>query len=134
MDKFLTKTKRPREEETTSVTTFNAPTRTSPRSSPRKAPAPAQSLSEPVAALLASLTDASWRTALNKEVGKSYFSELATKVAAEREKKKIFPPAAEVFTAFNLTPLPDVRVVILGQDPCTRLLPVIRAHRLAART
>ena len=32
--------------------------------------------------------------------------------------KKVYPPVNEVFTAFNLTPLDSVRVVILGQDPC----------------
>jgi uracil-DNA glycosylase len=29
----------------------------------------------------------------------------------------VFPPVADVFTAFKLTPLDGVRVVILGQDP-----------------
>ena len=36
---------------------------------------------------------------------------------AEREKKTVFPPAPHVFSAFNLTSLPAVRVVVLGQDP-----------------
>ncbi|MFN3433386.1 MAG: uracil-DNA glycosylase, partial [Sphingomonas sp.] len=31
--------------------------------------------------------------------------------------KAIFPPAAERFRALELTPLPAVKVVILGQDP-----------------
>ncbi|MGZ3712088.1 MAG: uracil-DNA glycosylase, partial [Bdellovibrionota bacterium] len=31
--------------------------------------------------------------------------------------KEIFPPAADIFNAFNLTPLSKVKVVILGQDP-----------------
>lgn len=29
----------------------------------------------------------------------------------------IFPPAKDIFNAFHLTPLKDVKVVILGQDP-----------------
>ena len=30
---------------------------------------------------------------------------------------QVFPPAEEIFTAFHLTPLSDVKVVIIGQDP-----------------
>jgi len=37
--------------------------------------------------------------------------------ADEAAGARIFPPAADRFRAFALTPLPDVRVVILGQDP-----------------
>jgi uracil-DNA glycosylase len=29
----------------------------------------------------------------------------------------VYPPRDQVFAAFNLTPLPDVRVVVIGQDP-----------------
>ena len=29
----------------------------------------------------------------------------------------VYPPADDIFNAFHLTPLPDVKVVILGQDP-----------------
>ena len=29
----------------------------------------------------------------------------------------VYPPSDEIFTAFNLTPLSKVKVVILGQDP-----------------
>ncbi len=36
----------------------------------------------------------------------------------EKQKgKTIYPPGAEIFNAFNLTPFDDVKVVILGQDP-----------------
>ena len=38
-------------------------------------------------------------------------------MAAERASKTVFPPPASTFSAFNLTPLPEVRVVVLGQDP-----------------
>jgi uracil-DNA glycosylase len=31
--------------------------------------------------------------------------------------KKIFPPGSQIFRAFELTPVSDVKVVILGQDP-----------------
>jgi len=70
-----------------------------------------------VAALLETLTDPGWHAALRREVDKPYFAQLAAKVATELNTKTIFPPAADVFSAFNLTPLDTVRVVILGQDP-----------------
>ena len=35
----------------------------------------------------------------------------------ERQEHKVFPPAEEVYTAFHLTSLQDLKVVILGQDP-----------------
>lgn len=45
-----------------------------------------------------------------------YFRELSDFVTAERVAHTIYPPAADVFN-FTLTPLRDVKVVILGQDP-----------------
>ncbi len=38
-------------------------------------------------------------------------------VQQERQRANVFPPEDLVFNAFRLTPLPDVKVVILGQDP-----------------
>lgn len=38
-------------------------------------------------------------------------------VQQERQRANVFPPENLVFNAFRLTPLPDVKVVILGQDP-----------------
>ena len=35
----------------------------------------------------------------------------------EYRTREIFPPSDEIFSAFHLTPLKDVKVVILGQDP-----------------
>ena len=43
--------------------------------------------------------------------------ELYKKVKEEYATHMIFPPSNEVFSAFELTPLADVKVVILGQDP-----------------
>ena len=39
------------------------------------------------------------------------------KVLEEYNTRKIFPPSDEIFNAFHLTPLSEVKVVILGQDP-----------------
>ena len=59
----------------------------------------------------------SWREVLSPELDKPYFHNLVDFVEDERQSHQIFPPEHEVFTAFQLTPLEDVKVVILGQDP-----------------
>jgi len=59
----------------------------------------------------------SWRQVLHAELTADYFQQLAAFVAAERAAHQVFPPADEVWTAFQLTPYEEVRVVILGQDP-----------------
>ena len=51
------------------------------------------------------------------EFSKAYFRELQAFVESERRKHCVFPAAENVYRAFELTPLPEVRVVILGQDP-----------------
>lgn len=58
-----------------------------------------------------------WEEALKGEFGKPYYKELYKKVNEEYRTHQIFPPAGEVFSAFHLTPLKKVKVVILGQDP-----------------
>ncbi|XP_070580328.1 uracil-DNA glycosylase-like [Ptychodera flava] len=42
---------------------------------------------------------------------------VATRLKKEYKTEKIFPPVEKIFYAFNLTPLDEVKVVILGQDP-----------------
>ena len=64
------------------------------------------------------MSDTTWRDVLAEEKQAAYFVELLARVQAERDAgKAIYPPAAEVFAALKLTPLSNVRVVILGQDP-----------------
>lgn len=58
-----------------------------------------------------------WLEALKGEFGKEYYRKLFTKVNEEYRTYEIFPPADDVFNAFHLTPLNEVKVVILGQDP-----------------
>lgn len=60
----------------------------------------------------------SWKAALGKEFASPYMA--ALKAFLQNEKaagKTIFPKGAEYFRALDLTPLDEVRVVILGQDP-----------------
>jgi uracil-DNA glycosylase len=59
----------------------------------------------------------SWQEALAPELSAPYFAELARFVDAARAAHAVFPPEDEVFSAFALTPLEQVRVVMLGQDP-----------------
>ena len=59
-----------------------------------------------------------WRERLRGEFEQPYMSELKRFLLAERERgRRIFPKGSEWFRALDLTPLEQVRVVILGQDP-----------------
>ncbi len=58
-----------------------------------------------------------WLEPLKPEFSKPYYKELYAKVKEEYEKHVVFPPSNEIFSAFELTPLADVKVVIIGQDP-----------------
>jgi uracil-DNA glycosylase len=60
----------------------------------------------------------SWLKPLRGEFAQPYMADLKQFLANEREKgKRIFPKGGEWFRALDLTPLDEVRVVILGQDP-----------------
>ena len=60
----------------------------------------------------------SWAGPLNGEFAAPYMAELKQFLLAEREAgKRIFPKGCNWFRALDLTPLEEVRVVILGQDP-----------------
>lgn len=58
-----------------------------------------------------------WLGPLSPEFKKPYYAELYTKVKDEYMKTSVYPPADEIFKAFELTPLSQVKVVIIGQDP-----------------
>ena len=60
----------------------------------------------------------SWKRALDSEFEKPYFRSLVSYLHTEKAAgRTIFPPGNQIFKAFELTPLDDVKVVILGQDP-----------------
>lgn len=59
----------------------------------------------------------SWQAALQTEFEQPYFAELAAFVHQEYRTARCYPPARLVFNAFEQTPLDEVRVVLLGQDP-----------------
>ena len=58
-----------------------------------------------------------WLDALKEESKKPYYKKLFETVNEEYRTRQIFPPADDIFNAFHLTPLHNVKAVILGQDP-----------------
>lgn len=61
--------------------------------------------------------DQTWKKALQTEFAKPYWDELATNIRQQYHTKTVYPPAKNVFRAFDLCPLDKVKVVIVGQDP-----------------
>ncbi|MGC4409215.1 uracil-DNA glycosylase [Rhizobium rosettiformans] len=60
----------------------------------------------------------SWKAVLGDEFVQPYMRNLKDFLQSEKAAgKQIFPKGAEYFRALDLTPLNNVRVVILGQDP-----------------
>ena len=58
-----------------------------------------------------------WLAELGAEFKKPYYAKLYQFVREEYNKYQIFPPADDIFNAFHYTPLSQVKVVIIGQDP-----------------
>lgn len=59
-----------------------------------------------------------WKKALLQEFSSPYMGDLRTFLRQEAASgKKVYPRGSDIFSAFNLTPLDKVEVVILGQDP-----------------
>ncbi|MEE8886746.1 MAG: uracil-DNA glycosylase [Eubacteriales bacterium] len=65
---------------------------------------------------MAGLTGA-WEQAMKPEFSKPYYRKLFMTVQQEYRTHTVYPPAKDIFNAFHFTPLEDVKVVILGQDP-----------------
>ena len=60
----------------------------------------------------------SWLELLNPAFQKDSFQNLREQLLKERAKGIVhYPPGSQIFNAFNTTPLNDVKVVIIGQDP-----------------
>ena len=58
-----------------------------------------------------------WLEALKDEFHQPYYAKLYKTVMNEYQTRNIFPPPQDMFNAFDFTPLDQVKVVILGQDP-----------------
>lgn len=62
--------------------------------------------------------DSSWLEHLQEEFDKPYMQVLKQFLSTEKQQGKvIYPKGGDIFNAFNSTPLNNVKVVILGQDP-----------------
>lgn len=59
----------------------------------------------------------SWQAVLQEEFDKDYFVRLTDFVRQEYARTTIYPPARQIFSAFDHCPFDKVRVVIIGQDP-----------------
>ena len=58
-----------------------------------------------------------WYPWLKEEWDQPYFRQLSAFLKVQYANKEIYPPRTQVFSAFEVCDLPDIRVVILGQDP-----------------
>ena len=64
-----------------------------------------------------SVIDNDWLPFMSAEFGKEYYKKLYSFIVKEYQSQTVYPPKDDVLRAFNLTPLSEVKVVILGQDP-----------------
>jgi uracil-DNA glycosylase len=77
-----------------------------------------RALTEEVALLISYLHVDGWQNALERYFTTTSFAALAKFVTKERlSQTAVYPPPQLVFSAMNLTPLSEVKVVIVGQDP-----------------
>ncbi|HMK89749.1 MAG TPA: uracil-DNA glycosylase [Methylocystis sp.] len=58
-----------------------------------------------------------WRRRLSGEFDAAYFASLRLFVHAQYASCRVYPPASQIFRAFDECPFEAVKVVILGQDP-----------------
>lgn len=61
--------------------------------------------------------DSTWKKVLETEFEKPYWGVLTKTVREQYLKTKVYPPAKNIFRAFDLCPIDKVKVVIVGQDP-----------------
>lgn len=66
---------------------------------------------------MVAITEPTWHAALAAEFAAPYYKKLAAFVDAAYAREVVYPPASQIFAAFNRTPLDKVKVVIIGQDP-----------------
>ena len=58
-----------------------------------------------------------WLDVLKPEFSKPYYRQLFQFVQGEYGRAVVYPPADDIFNAFHFTPLSEVKVLLLGQDP-----------------
>jgi len=60
---------------------------------------------------------ADWNALLAEQLAAPYYQALTEFIAGERSRGKVYPMDADIFNAFRYTPVANVKVVLLGQDP-----------------
>lgn len=63
------------------------------------------------------IQESGWKLLLEEEFKADYFIKLSSFVGHEYASQQVFPPEGQIFNAFEMCPLSQTRVVILGQDP-----------------
>lgn len=58
-----------------------------------------------------------WLPVMKPEFSKPYYRSLYEFIKTEYQSRVVYPPAGDIFNALHLTPLSEVKVLILGQDP-----------------
>lgn len=58
-----------------------------------------------------------WQEILEPQFAAAYYLKLREFLKNEYQTQTVFPPMHNIWNAFELTPYPDVKVVIIGQDP-----------------
>jgi uracil-DNA glycosylase len=58
-----------------------------------------------------------WLNTIGHELEKNYYKDLSQYIDDEYSQYQVFPNADDIFNAFHYTPLKNVKVVIIGQDP-----------------
>lgn len=58
-----------------------------------------------------------WLGEIQEEFSKPYYKELYQFIRKEYGNCQVYPPAEDIFNAFHFTPLSQVKVLLLGQDP-----------------
>nr|WP_315025099.1 uracil-DNA glycosylase [uncultured Aminipila sp.] len=58
-----------------------------------------------------------WLEVIGEEFQKTYYLQLRQFLISEYKTRKIYPPADDIFNAFHFTPLKNVKVLLIGQDP-----------------
>jgi len=62
--------------------------------------------------------ESSWKKAMKSEFKQFYFQQIPDHLRIEKSQGKIiYPPGSLIFNAFDTTPIDNVKVVMLGQDP-----------------
>lgn len=61
--------------------------------------------------------ESSWKEALADQFRENYFKNLVSFIKDEYQGNTIFPAGKDIFNSFELCPIDQVKVVILGQDP-----------------